>query len=706
MVKGQPLRLCSKSHSCATLYAGQSFMKGQYVKQEPENIEDDLRATLLQRSAATQRLAELRDKARKIESELPVLPRKEALASPVVPATRPVATPARGVSTDAQPRSQQLWEAAFPNRAEPDGDESGVPGFMEADRAGGGPAGSAQVSEEPPRTEVLSGDVEPRPTHEPEPTDSDDELIMDVDCDMRSNTIRITAREYRNYVSDDVAERWKNTKSRKQLIVALINCNGDKDSFNQKMEIVIRNIKEGKVVIDSGYYTESAMKTELKFDKDRVKAVIAYCTASRARRRALTRRDKYQRHLIEYWIDVRTSGSLSRTTQEQFSQYVEIIDDQVSLPPPMLGTEALPCYDEDEPEDEETGDDDDADREGKTATTTPASKRKRRGKTPSPKAKLLSRQKREKAEAVETALEDIEKIPQVLGEILKVRIKIDNTLDLMKGDETKTKIFSCSIRDGEEIMALHDHLAEIKCENGKGDPKPETSRITMEEKKLKRTVLRPKGKAKAKGKSKKREPHDDDVLEKLINDRLVVHPRPWRKLVVSDRLLCSIAAGFVDECHDLKDFITGLASCGKLPLLWGSKNATDRTDVLSKFWRRWRVHDRSHEVYEHHGKHLDLVFPIQVHADEGQSVKKSGVMVLNWQSPIGFGVSTQDDCAAAMSVNFVGSSFATRFIYTICLKRCYSKKKRYVLDGIFENLASELVDLFYNGVSVRLGIRS
>ena len=31
--------------------------------------------------------------------------------------------------------------------------------------------------------------------------------------------------------------------------------------------IVIRNIKEGKVVIDSGYYTEATMKSELKFDK-------------------------------------------------------------------------------------------------------------------------------------------------------------------------------------------------------------------------------------------------------------------------------------------------------------------------------------------------------------------------------------------------------------------------------------------------------
>ena len=39
------------------------------------------------------------------------------------------------------------------------------------------------------------------------------------------------------------------------------------EALNQRMEIVIRNIKEGKVVIDSGFYSEQAMKTELKFDK-------------------------------------------------------------------------------------------------------------------------------------------------------------------------------------------------------------------------------------------------------------------------------------------------------------------------------------------------------------------------------------------------------------------------------------------------------
>ncbi|CAE7235007.1 unnamed protein product [Symbiodinium necroappetens] len=679
MGKGKPLRLNSRAHSCATLYAGQSFMKGQYTKQEPENIEHDLRA-------AEKRLAELRDKARKIESSDVGTedPQKVVLASPVVPAARPIATPARAVSSDAQPGSQQLWEEAFPNDRKPDQDDDSQSGAI----------GPAEVPEAT-RTKVLSAALESRPTHQPEPADSDDELIMDVDCDLRSNTIRISAKEYKAYVSEEVAERW--------------------------MEIVIRNIKEGKVVIDSGYYTEAAMKSELKFDKDRVKAVVAYCTANRARRRALTRRDKYQRHIVEYWIDVRTSGSLSRTHQEQFSQFVEIIDDNLSLPPPMLGNETRPCYDEDEYE-EDTEDDEEAD--DKAPTTTPKLKRKRRrGKTPSPKSKLESKKRREKAEAVETALEDIEKIPQVLGEILKIRIKIDNTLDKLKDlkvprdskDDAK-KLSSCTIH-ADELMTLHDNLAEIKAENGNGEPSEKTSRITM-----------------------------DEEAEK-----------------VSDRLLCSIAAGFVDECRDadpdlaenlrssnllremhrksetkhesacgrafkkeglscpvpiekvdvghstmhpvlkLKDFLKGLSSCGHLPSLWGSNKAEDRTDVLPKFWRRWKVHDGSHQVFQHHRGCLDVVLPIQLHADEGQTLKKSGVMVVNWQSPIGFGVSTQDDTAAAMSVNFLGSSIATRFLYTVCIKRCYSKKKRYVLDGIFENLADELRDLFYNGVSLKIG---
>ena len=54
MPTGVPLRLCSRAHSCGTLYAGQSFMAKQSskprVKAEEasrENIEEDLRAPYL-----------------------------------------------------------------------------------------------------------------------------------------------------------------------------------------------------------------------------------------------------------------------------------------------------------------------------------------------------------------------------------------------------------------------------------------------------------------------------------------------------------------------------------------------------------------------------------------------------------------------------------------------------------------------------------
>ena len=52
MVNERPLRLATKSRSCNTLYAGQSFMASQ-LKTEPvrENIDHDLRVPFLQTSS-------------------------------------------------------------------------------------------------------------------------------------------------------------------------------------------------------------------------------------------------------------------------------------------------------------------------------------------------------------------------------------------------------------------------------------------------------------------------------------------------------------------------------------------------------------------------------------------------------------------------------------------------------------------------------
>ncbi|CAE7313426.1 unnamed protein product [Symbiodinium necroappetens] len=386
------------------------------------------------------------------------------MAAPVAPA-RTVATPARSteanvpmlvrpVSTDAQPGSQPLWEE----------------GFLQGSDAGGLREGSTAT---PVGPEAPAAPAKGPPC--PGPNEDFNELRELLHASL--------------------------VKEEEQPMTPT-------DAFNQRMEIVIRNIKEGKVVIDSGYYTEATMRSELKFDKDRIKAVIKYCTATKARKRALTRKDKYQSHIMEYWVDVRTSGSLSQSTKEEFNQYVEIIDSGASLPPPTLGDEPLPCYEQDDDDEDDDEDDDDDDDEGEAATKTPSTKRKRhkrRGKkTPSPKSKMLAKKKKEKQEkeeVVESALEEIKNIPTVLTEVLRLRIKVDNTLEELK--KSKSANNGDKLREqGDELMMLHDELAEIKAENSnKGTPSDETmkklqeklasveklsSRITMEQKKLKR----------------------------------------------------------------------------------------------------------------------------------------------------------------------------------------------------------------------------
>ena len=152
MANSGPLRLVSHSASCATLYAGQSFMQKSLVKQEDgrENIEEDLRAPLLQftmmcsrctcrihsvlesiTKVAEKQLQWLRQQAVLLQQQQPKpkapSPEEGLLALPVgAPASaaenpsRPLPSPARAaalprpVSTDAQPPEQRLWEDSFP----------------------------------------------------------------------------------------------------------------------------------------------------------------------------------------------------------------------------------------------------------------------------------------------------------------------------------------------------------------------------------------------------------------------------------------------------------------------------------------------------------------------------------------------------------------------------------------------------------------
>ena len=234
-------------------------------------------------------------------------------------------------------------------------------------------------------------------------------------------------------------------------------------------------------------------------------------------------------------------------------------------------------------------------------------------------------------------------------------------------------------------------------------------------------------------------------------------------LKVSDRLLCEIASGFFTECRNadpdiasalpsssllgslhkhsttrhenkaaeifqreglscpvqptwvniglgkshpvlrISDMLQTFADHDKLDVLWGGEDAA-REQALRKFWARFQVHQGSHEVFAEHFHRLQCVLPLQLHADEGQTLKKSGIMVLTWQSPIGTGVATQKG-AVDLALNYLGSSYKTRYLISVLLKRAYAKKLHKNLDNLLEIVSEELRDLFYNGIELKIGGR-
>ena len=97
------------------------------------------------------------------------------------------------------------------------------------------------------------------------------------------------------------------------------------------------------------------------------------------------RRDKYQRHVREYWVDVETVGKLETSHLEEFSQKYTIVDeDGCELPMPEIGGKSpSACLDIDG----DSSSDDDDDNDDETPSKTKPTKTKNKKKTPSPQSK-------------------------------------------------------------------------------------------------------------------------------------------------------------------------------------------------------------------------------------------------------------------------------------------------------------------------------
>ena len=148
------------------------------------------------------------------------------------------------------------------------------------------------------------------------------------------------------------------------------------------------------------------------------------------------------------------------------------------------------------------------------------------------------------------------------------------------------------------------------------------------------------------------------------------------------------------------DFVKTLDTNGKLDLLFMG-NAPQRYE---EFWGKWRARQPHHPIYRAHGDCLGRCVPVMVHADEGTSQKKNGVMIVSVQPVLGHGTSKRKATETVPGVNYLGKSLVTRMLYSVMLARVYSgkKMKNKPLLKLVEHLALELRSAFYEGIPVNL----
>ncbi|CAL1139171.1 unnamed protein product [Cladocopium goreaui] len=484
------------------------------------------------------------------------------------------------------------------------------------------------------------------------------------------------------------------------------------DAFKKHVEHIQKKSRRSKLHVAQGYYSKEHMKTKLGWSAQRIRAAVAYCTVPK-RVKSHTRKDKYE-GTREYWVDVETTGSFENENEESFLESTAVSGQGEDI---ELGlTPAAHADGEDSGASNDEDDDDDDDQASSVRT-------KNKGMGPE----------------AESALEAVDNLGTVMGNLLKTQAKLEGLKDKLSALETPegpglvTKVQSYC----DKLITLHDELADLKSYfdgvKHSANPKPDQ-----------KTVLRA-------GRASTPRQQPGQVLLRQGN-------QSHRREQVSEAQACSLADAFWEEfgglegSHDLPsanflktasrlsqtghayllsghfedyklaadipfnykdvglgqphpvlsilDFVKTLDTNGKLDLLFMG-NAPQRYE---EFWGKWRARQPHHPIYRAHGDCLGRCVPVMVHADEGTSQKKKGVMIVSVQPVLGHGTSKRKATETVPGVNYLGKSLVTRMLYSVMLARVYSgkKMKNKPLLKLVEHLALELRSAFYEGIPVNL----
>ena len=138
-----------------------------------------------------------------------------------------------------------------------------------------------------------------------------------------------------------------------------------------------------------------------------------------------------------------------------------------------------------------------------------------------------------------------------------------------------------------------------------------------------------------------------------------------------------------------------LRKTGNWSRFTGCDKGGDTASQLRLFWSRWRVLRPNHQIFElRDSPSLERTLPVLLHGDEGRGAKRQGLMCLSATPILGHGVVTRSktkttDRSDSQLMNYVGHSFATRFLLGVMPKAAYENTP-----SVFQKFVSILADDF------------